>query len=99
MSIRKRCCSAVSFGWETSLALRAAVTETRGEERSQRREGWFSLAMMPALSKPSTPRPADPVALQYRAVIYASPMTYSVNGVQYVAICAGSDLFTFAMPH
>ncbi len=30
---------------------------------------------------------------------YASPMTYSANGVQYVAICAGSDLFTFALPH
>jgi alcohol dehydrogenase (cytochrome c) len=30
---------------------------------------------------------------------YASPMTYSVKGVQYVAICAGSDLFTFALLH
>jgi len=30
---------------------------------------------------------------------YASPMTYSMNGVQYVAICAGSDLFTFALPN
>ena len=29
----------------------------------------------------------------------ASPMTYSVDGVQYVAICAGSDVFTFALPH
>lgn len=28
----------------------------------------------------------------------ASPMTYAVGGVQYVAICAGSDLFTFALP-
>src|SRR5436305_7389336 len=29
----------------------------------------------------------------------ASPMTYSVNGAQYVAISAGSDVFTFALPH
>jgi alcohol dehydrogenase (cytochrome c) len=29
----------------------------------------------------------------------ASPMTYAVNGVQYVTICAGSDVFTFALPH
>jgi alcohol dehydrogenase (cytochrome c) len=29
----------------------------------------------------------------------ASPMTYSVNNVQYVAIAAGSDLFTFTLPH
>lgn len=29
----------------------------------------------------------------------ASPMTYSVDGVQYVVICAGSDVFSFALPH
>jgi alcohol dehydrogenase (cytochrome c) len=29
----------------------------------------------------------------------ASPMMFAVNGVQYVAICAGSDLFSFALPH
>src|SRR4051812_9438748 len=29
----------------------------------------------------------------------ASPMTYAVKGVQYVAISAGSDIFTFALPH
>jgi alcohol dehydrogenase (cytochrome c) len=29
----------------------------------------------------------------------ASPMTYSVDGVQYVAIAAGSDVFSFALPH
>jgi alcohol dehydrogenase (cytochrome c) len=28
----------------------------------------------------------------------ASPMTYAVDGVQYVAIAAGSDVFTFALP-
>lgn len=31
--------------------------------------------------------------------IYASPMTYAVDGVQYVTIPAGSDIFTFARPH
>lgn len=31
--------------------------------------------------------------------IYASPMTYAVDGVQYVTIAAGSDIFTFARPH
>lgn len=30
--------------------------------------------------------------------IHASPMTFAVNGVQYVAIAAGSDIFTFALP-
>jgi alcohol dehydrogenase (cytochrome c) len=29
----------------------------------------------------------------------ASPMTYAVNKVQYVAIAAGSDIFTFTLPH
>jgi alcohol dehydrogenase (cytochrome c) len=29
----------------------------------------------------------------------ASPMTYAIDGVQYVAICAGSDVFSFALPH
>jgi alcohol dehydrogenase (cytochrome c) len=31
--------------------------------------------------------------------ISASPMTYAVDGVQYVTICAGSDVFSFALPH
>ncbi len=31
--------------------------------------------------------------------IDASPMTYAVDGVQYVAIAAGSDLFSFVLPH
>jgi alcohol dehydrogenase (cytochrome c) len=30
--------------------------------------------------------------------MHASPMSYAVNGKQYVAIAAGSDLFTFALP-
>ncbi len=30
--------------------------------------------------------------------IHASPMSYSVAGKQYVAIAAGSDVFTFALP-
>jgi alcohol dehydrogenase (cytochrome c) len=29
----------------------------------------------------------------------ASPMTYAVDGLQYVAISAGSDVFSFALPH
>ena len=29
----------------------------------------------------------------------ASPMTYAVDGVQYVTISAGSDVFSFALPH
>ena len=28
----------------------------------------------------------------------ASPMTYAVDGRQYVAIAAGSDVFSFALP-
>jgi len=28
----------------------------------------------------------------------ASPMTYAVDGVQYVVIAAGSDVFSFSLP-
>ncbi|HLY59227.1 MAG TPA: PQQ-dependent dehydrogenase, methanol/ethanol family [Terriglobia bacterium] len=30
--------------------------------------------------------------------LHASPMSYAVNGTQYVAIAAGSDVFSFALP-
>jgi len=30
--------------------------------------------------------------------IHASPMSYAINGVQYVAIASGSDIFSFALP-
>jgi alcohol dehydrogenase (cytochrome c) len=29
----------------------------------------------------------------------ASPMTYEVDGAQYVAIAAGTDVFSFSLPH
>jgi alcohol dehydrogenase (cytochrome c) len=29
----------------------------------------------------------------------ASPMSYSVDGVQFVTIAAGSDIFSFSLPH
>jgi len=32
-------------------------------------------------------------------VIRASPMSYGVDGVQYVAIAAGGDVFSFSLPH
>ncbi|HSS97687.1 MAG TPA: PQQ-binding-like beta-propeller repeat protein, partial [Terriglobales bacterium] len=32
-------------------------------------------------------------------VMRASPMTYAVDGVQYVAIAAGGDVFGFSLPH
>jgi alcohol dehydrogenase (cytochrome c) len=31
--------------------------------------------------------------------MHASPMTYVVDGVQYVSVSAGSDVFSFALPH
>src|ERR1700741_1131593 len=31
--------------------------------------------------------------------MHASPMTYAVDGIQYVAIAAGSDVFSFVLPH
>jgi alcohol dehydrogenase (cytochrome c) len=31
--------------------------------------------------------------------LHASPMSYAVEGKQYVAIASGSDLFSFALPH
>lgn len=30
--------------------------------------------------------------------IYASPMSYAIGDTQYVAIAAGSDIFSFALP-
>jgi alcohol dehydrogenase (cytochrome c) len=30
--------------------------------------------------------------------MHASPMTYAVDGVQFVSILAGSDVFTFSLP-
>jgi len=30
--------------------------------------------------------------------LHASPMSYAVNGKQYIAIAAGSDVFSFALP-
>jgi alcohol dehydrogenase (cytochrome c) len=31
--------------------------------------------------------------------LHASPMSYAVDGVQYVAVSAGSDVFSFSLPH
>ena len=31
--------------------------------------------------------------------MHASPMSYMVDGVQYVAIAAGSNIFSFTLPH
>src|SRR3989440_1403589 len=31
--------------------------------------------------------------------MHASPMSYMVDGVQYVAVSAGSDVFSFSLPH
>jgi alcohol dehydrogenase (cytochrome c) len=31
--------------------------------------------------------------------MHASPMSYAVDGTQYVAIAAGSDVISFALPH
>jgi alcohol dehydrogenase (cytochrome c) len=31
--------------------------------------------------------------------MHASPMTYMVDGIQYVVIAAGSDVFSFSLPH
>ena len=36
--------------------------------------------------------------IQLGAAIYSSPVTYSINGRQYVAIPAGGSLFAFALP-
>jgi alcohol dehydrogenase (cytochrome c) len=35
---------------------------------------------------------------QCGASVYSSPMSYSIDGKQYVAVAAGSALFTFALP-
>jgi alcohol dehydrogenase (cytochrome c) len=30
--------------------------------------------------------------------MHASPMSYAINGVQYVVVASGSDIFSFALP-
>jgi len=35
---------------------------------------------------------------QCGASVISSPMTYSINGKQYVAVAAGSALFAFGLP-
>jgi alcohol dehydrogenase (cytochrome c) len=32
------------------------------------------------------------------ASVYSSPMSFAIDGKQYVAVAAGSALFTFALP-
>ena len=32
-------------------------------------------------------------------MMHASPMSYAVDGAQYVAVAAGSDVFSFSLPH
>jgi alcohol dehydrogenase (cytochrome c) len=32
-------------------------------------------------------------------IMHASPMSYMVDGVQYVAVSAGTDVFSFSLPH
>ena len=36
--------------------------------------------------------------IQLGAAIYSSPMTYALDGSQYVVIPAGAGLFAFALP-
>jgi alcohol dehydrogenase (cytochrome c) len=31
--------------------------------------------------------------------MHASPMSYMVEGVQYVVVAAGNDVFSFSLPH
>jgi alcohol dehydrogenase (cytochrome c) len=35
---------------------------------------------------------------QCGASVYSSPMSFAVDGKQFVAVAAGSALFTFALP-
>jgi len=39
------------------------------------------------------------MALHTGQKMHASPMSYMVDGVQYVAIAVGSDVFSFSLPH
>ena len=43
-------------------------------------------------------KPARRSGISIRGKMSASPMTYAVEGKQYVAIAAGSDVFSFALP-
>jgi alcohol dehydrogenase (cytochrome c) len=31
-------------------------------------------------------------------LVHASPMSYAIDGKQYIAVAAGSDVFAFALP-
>jgi alcohol dehydrogenase (cytochrome c) len=44
----------------------------------------------------ASPNPPDP--FNTGQDISASPMTYAVDGQQYVSIAAGSDVFSFSLP-
>ena len=73
---------------------------TPGEGRSQPRVDSCSLPTMP--SSLEAVEAATGRALWHfntGQTFSASPMTYAVDGVQYVAISAGSDVFSFALPH
>jgi alcohol dehydrogenase (cytochrome c) len=35
---------------------------------------------------------------QMGGAVYAAPMAYAIDGKEYIAIAAGSGLFTFALP-
>ena len=59
---------------------------------------WFSLATMPESFEAVDAQPESRSwHFNMGQDFSASPMSYSVPGKQYVAIAAGSDMFSFAL--
>ena len=59
----------------------------------------FFLATMPNRSRPWMPGLASLSGISTLANTCGSPMSYAVTGKQYVAIAAGTDVFSFALPN
>ena len=69
-----------------------------GAGRSQRRVIWFSSETIPEHWKRLKREPAAPLwQFNTGQSFHASPMSYAVDGVQYVAIAAGSDVISFSL--
>jgi phospholipase C len=66
-------------------------------EPKNKRERVLNLLSEGIINADGTPDPNFAKAHQYK-IVYASPMSFAMDGKQYVAVAAGSALFTFGLP-
>ena len=70
-----------------------------GRECSQQQEVWCSPVMRKEISSRSMRPPLKPLwHFQMGGAVYAAPMAFAVDGKEYVAIAAGSAVYTFGLP-